>query len=280
MSVAKRNRQPAAEGYLKRLNLLRLAQWLFALLLFALMGSGVAWGVMQLADPKVLPLKVVRIDGEFQHLEKVKLEQAISSVMHGNFFTVDLEAIRRAALYLPWVEQVTVRRIWPHTLNMEVKEQVPLARWGEQSLVNTQGVVFTPEVKTLSPDLPWLDGPPGSAKEVTRKFLDLRLRMANMDLLLNRVSFNPRRSWTLYFDKGFELKLGNAQLEERLGRFMRIYPMLRLEEGRLMKQVDLRYTNGVTVLWESKPTGTNDGLENKLPEERLGLLPDQGTGQI
>ena len=103
-----------------------VGKWLLGLLLFSLIGSGAAWGVLQLQDPDVLPLKVIRIDGDFKHLDRSQLEGAIGSAVKGNFFTVDLDGIREAALDLAWVNQVTVRRIWPDTLKMTVQEEIPL----------------------------------------------------------------------------------------------------------------------------------------------------------
>ena len=227
--------------------LLRGVTVLGVLLLFV--GSA-AWGVVKLADPAVLPLKVVRIDGELKHLDRRALEQAVSGVMEGNFFTVDLEAVRAAALKLAWVDQVTVRRIWPDTLNMRVEEQQPLARWGEKQLVNGRGGVFTPEPESLKAELPSLDGPAESAEEMVQRYQSMGSRFSLLKLDIARLVMDGRRAWTVGFKQGMELKLGHTDTEARVERFVRLYPRLEQTEKQRVKRIDMRYANGVAVLWE------------------------------
>ena len=136
---------------------------LTALSLFAAMLGGLAWGIITLRDPQVLPLKVVRIDGQFRYLQRSDLEQAVATAVEGNFFTLDVDRIRAAARKLPWVDEVSVRRIWPDTLQMWVQEQIPLARWGKDRLVNPRGEVFQPLPAQKPRHLPRRDGAVESA---------------------------------------------------------------------------------------------------------------------
>jgi cell division protein FtsQ len=227
--------------------LLRGLTVLGVLLLFA--GSA-AWGVVTLTDPAVLPLKIVRIDGELKHLDRRALEQAVGGVMEGNFFTVDLEAVRSAALRLAWVDQVTVRRIWPDTLNMQVEEQQPLARWGARQLVNGRGGVFTPEPESLKAELPSLEGPAESAEEMVAHYQSMGNRFGALKLDIERLVMDGRGAWTVGFKQGLELKLGHTDTEARVERFVRLYPRLEQAENRRVKRIDMRYANGVAVLWE------------------------------
>lgn len=254
-----------------------VGKWLLGLLLFSLIGSGGAWGVLQLQDPDVLPIKVIRIDGDFKHLERSQLEGAIGSVVQGNFFTVDLEGIRDAALGLAWVNQITVRRIWPDTLKMTVQEEVPLARWGKQQLVNHQGGVFSPLPKEIPQGLPELAGPEGSASEVVVQFMTMNRRVADINLSITRLKMDARRAWSLVFNQGLELKLGSSQQEERLARFIRIYGLIaKSKEEKRMKRVDLRYTNGVAVLWEERKQQAPGPLAGKRQERTV----NHGGGQV
>lgn len=227
----------------------RLLRWLGAFVVLSLFAGGGTWGVMTLRDPAVLPLKIVRIDGDFKNLDRRALEKAVGGVMEGNFFTVDLEVVRAAALRLPWVDQVTVRRIWPDTLNMWVAEQQPLARWGDQQLVNGRGGVFTPEPGALKAELPSLSGPDGQAPEMVARYQRMARRFAALALEIDRLAMDDRGAWTVGFRQGVELKLGHADTEARVERFVRLYPRLEQDELRRVKRVDMRYANGVAVLW-------------------------------
>lgn len=224
--------------------------WLTALGVLLLFAGGTAWGVVTLRDPTVLPLKIVRIDGELRNLDRRALEQAVGGVVDGNFFTVDLDAVRAAALKLPWVDQVTVRRIWPDTLHMWVEEQQPVARWGDKQLVNGRGELFTPESGLPKTGLPRLAGPDDSAVEVVARYQRMHRRFAALKLEIERLVRDGRGAWTVGFRQGVELKLGHSDTEARVERFVRLYPRLEQVEKRRVKRIDMRYANGVAVLWE------------------------------
>jgi len=113
--------------------------WLEVMLLLVLVGGGVVLGVMKLNDPKLLPLRVVRIEGELRHLQRLELEQAVADLSIGGFLTVDVGAIRDKAQALAWVDKLSVRRVWPDSLQIWVVEQVPLARWGGACHVKCKG---------------------------------------------------------------------------------------------------------------------------------------------
>ena len=235
-----------------------IARWSLALLLFTLMGGSAAWGITKLADPRVLPLKLVRIDGDFRHLNRRDIEVAVGRAVQGNFFTLDVSAVRRAATRLPWVDQVSVRRVWPATLKMTVRERVPLARWGKQGLVTAEGATFQPAASELPKGLVRLAGPHDSAPQVVQRYLQMQQQLAPLGLRINRLQLDAREAWQVTLDDGVELWLGNRDVDRRLSRFMRVYPALRREQQRPVR-FDMRYTNGMAVRWEAlEPRQQND----------------------
>lgn len=225
-----------------------LGRWLLGLTLFGAMGGGAAWGLLQLRDPRVMPLNVVRIDGDFRHLDRSELEKAVGEAIRGNFFTVDVEAVRAAAHRLAWVDEVSVRRVWPGTLKMQVKEQVPLARWGEAALVNGRGEVFEPRASELPEGLPRLAGPDGSGSEVVAEYLRIGQALAPLGLQVAELATEPRGGWRMVDGGGMALQLGTRDQGARLARFIRVYPRLLAEDPRPLAAVDLRYTNGLAVV--------------------------------
>jgi len=249
-----RGRTPKQEPKKNHLDWSKVGRWAIALLLFASIGSGGVWAVQMLRDPTVLPLKVVRIDGQLRHLDRLQIEKAVGGEIRGNFFTVDVGRVHRAAQNLPWVDQASVRRVWPQTLVMKVNEQVPMARWGKSRLVNPRGDVFSPLKSEIPKDLPDLFGPDGSSHEMVARFLELKPRLALLGLELNQLILDKRRSWKLVFANGMRLHLGSQSTEARLKRFISIFPRIQgeseSEEGLL--DVDLRYTNGFTVRRQHK----------------------------
>src|SRR5678816_2292351 len=53
-----------------------------------------------------------------------------------------IDELRAALEQVPWVRRAAVRRVWPDRLEVSLEEQVPLARWGAEALVNTYGERF------------------------------------------------------------------------------------------------------------------------------------------
>ena len=62
------------------------------------------------------------------------------------------------------MRNVSLRRQWPRRLEVTVEEHVPLARWNDAALVNTDGEMF---VADWNGELPLFAGPEGRAAEVT-----------------------------------------------------------------------------------------------------------------
>jgi cell division protein FtsQ len=256
----------------------RLARWSLALALLALTGSGGFWLVDRLSDPRMLPFKVVRIDGQFQYLDRSGIEQAVGREIRGNFFTLDVERVRRAALALPWVDKASVRRVWPQTLVMQIEEQVPLARWEGERLVNPRGVIFAPEKKRLPPDLVVLAGPDSSSREVVAQYLALKPKLSLLGLGIERLQLDARGAWQLTLDSGLRLQLGSTETGRRLARFLAYYPHLRSAGGEhnRMMEMDLRYSNGFTIRWQQ---GADENM-NEQKRTEIGMQSAQAGGQV
>ncbi|MEW7983866.1 MAG: FtsQ-type POTRA domain-containing protein [gamma proteobacterium symbiont of Phacoides pectinatus] len=228
-----------------------VGRWLLGALLFLSMGIGGAWGVYQLGRPDVLPLRVVRIDGGLKHLDRSTLETAVGRVVTGNFFTVDVDAVRSAASSLAWVDRVSVRRVWPDTLLMRVVEQRPLARWGDGAMLNERGEIFRPAVEGVIEGLPLLAGPDETAAALARRYRQLSARFADLGLEVVRMDMDRRRALSVVFRQGLALQVGSVDVVGRVDRFISAYPHLAkaLVGGRLVR-VDLRYANGLSVYAE------------------------------
>lgn len=244
------------------------ARWLLGLGVFAVMGVGADRVADLLTDPATLPLKRVRIDGTLAHLDRAELQRAVAGVASGGFFTVDVEKIWGAAKSLPWVQEASVRRVWPDEVWIRVTERVPVARWGSDGLVTAEGQVFRPAPATIPGGLNRLVAADASAPELVRVYRDAAPRIAKLGTTLAELRVDARGAWWLTLGDGVALALGSEAFDERLDRFIRLYPGLAARpEGKLVS-VDLRYPHGLAVRWappaepavkpESKPPRRGD----------------------
>lgn len=193
---------------------------------------------------EAFPLRTVALAGPAAHLAREQVEAAVRGRLAGNFFSVDIGAVRSAVEALPWVRRAAVRRVWPDRLEISVEEHVPLARWGDGELLNTYGERFSGRLEAR---LPLLFGPSGSEAEVARQYHRFAAALAPLDAKLERVVLTQRFAWQLRLANGLHLMLGRdaEQAEARLRRFVAAYPSLQ-KEG-TPQSVDLRYPNGFAL---------------------------------
>ena len=214
----------------------------FANALFGLSLVLVLYGVVRyVLRLPVFPLRAVELTAAPQRVSSEQLGKVVREQVSGNFFTVDLENTRQAFEKLPWVRKVSVRRKFPWSLQVEVEEQVALATWNGKELVNTHGEVFAGKVDQ---DLPVFTGQPDSSQQVTQMYGELNAALQPMKQQIAQISLSPRYAWQVKLDNGMVLELGREEMQQRLKRFVTVYPYSLAALARPASHVDLRYRNG------------------------------------
>ena len=226
-----------------------------AAILVLVLGLPSGFAVWYLAQPDTLPIRSVKVEGEFRYLAQQDVYEALGGLASGGFFNVDVRAVKLAAESLPWVDSASVRRAWPDTLRLDITEQVPLAKWGEHQVVNVRGDLFQPPIKGLPENLPRFIGPAGSGQMVAVNYQLLSKRLAEINLRISEITLTDRRAWQLRLANGLYLSLGRTVNNERLERFTSVYPKLLGEKIARIDSIDLRYTNGFAVRWKESSAG-------------------------
>ena len=232
----------------------RLLNAIADLLILSAAAAALAVALVWLVRMPSLPLRQVVFAQELQHTRRAEIEQSLPAVLKGNFFSLDLEAVRGELEKLPWIRKVELRRIWPARLEVKVEEHRPAARWGEgrDELVNTFGEVFA----ATAPDedlsgLPLLHGPQGTASEVLKRYGDFVGNFKALDQKPAQVTLSPRLAWQLKLDNGMLVEMGREQQKSpvgtRLQRFIEVYPELVAKRATRPSVVDLRYPNGFAM---------------------------------
>ncbi|MDH5593964.1 MAG: cell division protein FtsQ/DivIB [Gammaproteobacteria bacterium] len=209
--------------------------------------AGAVWVTQLINDPETFPLRSVRVEGQFNYLTAQELEKAVGPRVGKSFFNINVDGIKEVTRELPWVETVSVRRMWPDGLRIIVTEQKAFARWNKNSLLNAEGIVFTPDAKTIPAGLPMLSGPDGTELKVLAHYMETEKQLAPAELHLKQLTLNARHAWTAELDNGMTLLLGRKNSQQRLARFIRIYKTVFAESMNHNKRIDLRYSNGFTI---------------------------------
>jgi cell division protein FtsQ len=189
----------------------------------------------------VFALRTVQLDAVPQRVDVADVKSVVRNELRGNFFTVDLEQTRRDFEKLPWVRKVDVRRHFPWQLDVKLEEQVALAHWNGSQLVNTDGEVFDANTAQA---LPSLSGPDGSAAAVAQRYTRFSEMLSALGQQIAKLSLSPRGAWQLRLQDGLRVELGREQMEQRLARFVAVYPYSLGTMQQPTRYVDLRYRNG------------------------------------
>lgn len=238
------------EGLWHKPGLLNLVSDL--LMLFAAVGLGYAVVVWFMSRP-LFPLREVVVLTPPAHVTSSQLEYAARTAIRGNFFSVDLEAVRAKFEKLPWVRRAEVRRRWPDVLELRLEEHQAMAYWtvsdsGESQLVNKQGEVF---VAASNADMPSFSGPQGSAAYLQAKYHEFNQTLAPLGVSLVGVALSAREAWQLRLADGMVIVLGRDQekapIDERLERFVSAWPQAQESIGVQIAMADLRYPSGFAL---------------------------------
>jgi cell division protein FtsQ len=227
-------------------------RWLGVALVLAALGFGVRAGSQKLHDPEAFPLRQVRIKGELRNLSEADLRPVAGEFLGQNFFIANLDALYAALAANPWVEEVTVRRWWPDTVEIALRERVAFGYWGAgEEMVDVNGRRFRPDGVRQPGPWPRLTGPDGHEKTLIRAYQEARALLDPVGLTLAKLTQDDRRAWWLTFDNGLEVYVGRERFEERLRRLARIYPRVLAVQIDRIAVVDLRYVNGFAVRWKA-----------------------------
>ncbi|MEI2783553.1 MAG: cell division protein FtsQ/DivIB [Candidatus Competibacter sp.] len=227
-------------------------RWLGVVLALVAVGYGARVGSAKLREPGAFPLRQVRVEGELRNLAEADFHAVASRYLGQNFFVANLDDLNADLAANPWIEEVSVRRWWPDTVEIRLRERSAFGYWGEREMVDVNGVRFLPTALRQPGPWPRLAGPSGHEKALIKIYGEARALLDPIGLKLVRLVQDDRRAWWLTFDNGLEVYVGREQLERRLQRLARVYPRLLAAQIDRIAVVDLRYVNGFAVRWKAE----------------------------
>ncbi|OGU05760.1 MAG: cell division protein FtsQ [Geobacteraceae bacterium GWC2_58_44] len=161
----------------------------------------------------------------------------------------------------PWIEQVQVRRYFPHTLSITLSERTPqaVANVGCLYYLDAKGVLFKSLVEGDRLDYPLITGvseedlarDPSGTKEALKNALLLiaSLRGGKVFTLddVSEIHYDKGYGFTLFtMLGGIPVKLGNDGFDEKLARLSGIYQELK-PQMQALDYIDLDYGDKIIV---------------------------------
>jgi len=125
------------------------------------------------------------------------------------FAALDTAAALKRIERIPWVDRAQITRVFPSTLNIEIKERTPAAIWrrGEKSvLIDATGRTLGPVTQTNAWPLPNIAGE-GASEEAPNLLAAINLHKD----IQSRFSYAERiaeRRWSIVLANGSRIELG------------------------------------------------------------------------
>lgn len=253
-----------------------LRRWLMGLVAVVVI-LGTAWLMRSHSPESWFPVRYVRVEGTFQHLDMDALQAALAPAVRGGYFTLDMGEIEAGVRNFAWVSAVRVARVWPDTLVVNVTEHQPVARWGDKALLNERGERFEPPNVEAFTTLPVLYGPPGHENFLLNVLKGLNQKLAGQNLSVAMLELSRRRAFSVRLTGDLVIHFGRQDPTMALERFLALVPRLGEESLPRLQRVDLRYPNGFSVVWKPKPLP--DG-ENQPPGPQGEVLHPIGNATL
>ena len=219
------------------------------LLLFILTAAGVVWVYNGMIARERWPIRWLEVDGPFERVSAEQVRASLAPLVNGSFFTVNTRVMREVAGAMPWVASVSVQKIWPDTVQVTIHEHTPVVHWVDGYMLDAYGQPFTVPAADEIQGLPWLESPQSQLGLVFEnwKIFDDRLEIIGQQI--DRLTLDPRGSWSARLSGGTEVKFGKGDIYKNLDMLVSTWAGLMQGQATSPVSVDLRYTNGFAVLW-------------------------------
>jgi cell division protein FtsQ len=247
------------------------------LIVFGLMAYGGWRGTTLVLGAPVLQISRIAVRGN-DRLSTGEVLALVSGLQRRNILTVGLDDWRKRLLSSPWVEDATLRRQLPSTIEIRVRERRPIGIGRVANglyLVDRRGVIideYGPHYADL--DLPIIDGlasvPHEGRPAVDERYASLAARLitaleARPDLAarVSQIDVSDGRDAVVLLEGDTAmLRLGSDDFVARLQEYIDLAPALR-ERIAEIDYVDMRFDNRLYV----RPIAKRSGRSFDRPKE-------------
>ncbi len=188
----------------------------------------------------------VKVSGNNQTSE-IDILQLLGLDGTTSLVALDINAARQKLIHLPWVQDAEVRKIYPRTIEVKLKEWEAYAIWqhgAELSLIEKSGAVIAPLRDNKYTTLPLFVG-----QNAERAVNDFEKQFADWPEMKKRVKAFVRvagRRWDLHLDNGIVVKLPETDVARALQQLTEFDAEHKLLE-RDIAAVDLRLPDRTTI---------------------------------
>jgi cell division protein FtsQ len=194
-------------------------------------------------------LRNIKIKGMSQ-LSEGEIVKRINPFLQESFFGTDVGKVKETVLSHPFVRDVSVKRIFPFSLVIDVKEKIPSALWvrptGEVSILDERGMAYRGLMRETK-GLLVINAPEATDAKSLFKEMNIWLRDGLIQKEWLSEVFYREGNVTIYSaEDGVEIILGKEEQKERMKRAAAVLDDAK-KRGVLIKCIDARFEKGAII---------------------------------
>jgi len=198
----------------------------------------------------VFLLKNIKIKGASQLMESEILTR-IYPYLRGSIFETDMRKVKEAIAAHPFVREVRVKRTYPFSILIDIKEKVPSALWvgpaGDVYVLDEEGLAYRRLMKGVAKGLFIINGGrENEARSIYREVLGWDREGIMEKDAISEVVYHEGDMTLFSQEDGVEIILGKEDQGERLKRAVAVLDDAK-KRGLLIKCIDARFEKGAIV---------------------------------
>jgi cell division protein FtsQ len=195
-------------------------------------------------------LKNIRIEGASQ-LPESEILSKIRPFIKDSVFGTDMDKVKDVIASHPFVKDVRVKRVFPFSILIDVKERRPSARWvdsrGEIRLLDEEGQTYRGLSKGDPSGLPIINASQkGEAQSVFREAVAWDRDGIMKRDEISEIAYRKGNMTVFSLEDGVEIILGKEDQRERLKRALAVLDDAR-KRGLLIRCINARFEKGAII---------------------------------
>ena len=185
-------------------------------------------------------IKNVIIEGS----EKSNISEIENNVTEfkGNLIGLNFNSIKEIVESSEWVKRVSIKKVLPSTLKINVTENDPYAIYfqeGKSFLIDLDGSIITEiNLNNYEDDLLFVRGE-NSPELLEQLIRDISIAFPNLTQTLEEVEFIEKRRWNLKLNNKLLVKLPDENIQQSLKNLKQLFEEQEIMESNII-EIDLR----------------------------------------
>jgi cell division protein FtsQ len=230
----------------------------------AIVGVVSFYGVQMTQQFLNRPIAQVIIEGDFHYVKKESVNRVVQTMIGDSFVGENIDKIKEQLQSTPWIDTVNLARQWPDRLQVNIAEQVPIARWGDNSFINVRGELVRVGENASLHHLSKLSGNDDDAQMIMQQYAILTNVFQPYGLSVDALEKDRRGVWELRLSNHWLVKLGRDETFQKVQRLTHLFDKQLLEKTANIAVIDIRYSNGLAVQWGKG----HEPLEKKIKDDK------------